>query len=252
MPSRAPALDHQSVWTAIDDLAERHGLSASGLARRAGLDPTTFNRSKRVASDGRPRWPSTESIAKILEATGAGLDDFFAAVRASAADDPLPTQVALPLLGDLRGGAGGFTEDGERGPMPLPRVAARAGRDRRAAGRYGVLAGAGAGSPVPSGAAAGPAAGESASRDLFALPVSDDSMLPAYRGGDLVIAARCAEVRRADRVVVRTRDGRTMIRVVSRVTSRGIEFAPLNAVYPVERLSGRAIDWMARILWVSQ
>ena len=54
-------LTHAQIWHAIDSLAERYGLSASGLARKAGLDPTTFNVSKRQSVDGRLRWPSTES-----------------------------------------------------------------------------------------------------------------------------------------------------------------------------------------------
>ena len=69
---------HNEVWRGIDLLAERNGLSASGLARLAGLDPTSFNPSKRQARDGRPRWPSTESIARALEAVGSGMDDFAA------------------------------------------------------------------------------------------------------------------------------------------------------------------------------
>ena len=64
-------LSHDSIWAAIDRLAEQHSLTPSGLARRAGLDPTSFNKFKRVGADGRMRWPSTESIAKVLEATGA-------------------------------------------------------------------------------------------------------------------------------------------------------------------------------------
>ncbi len=68
-------LTHSSIWSAIDALATEHGLSVSGLARRAGLDPTTFNKSKRISRDGKPRWPSTESVAKILNATGATLPD---------------------------------------------------------------------------------------------------------------------------------------------------------------------------------
>jgi phage repressor protein C with HTH and peptisase S24 domain len=59
-------LTHAQVWSAIDRLATRAGLSASGLAKRAGLDPTTFNKSKRFTAEGRARWPSTESIAKAL------------------------------------------------------------------------------------------------------------------------------------------------------------------------------------------
>jgi phage repressor protein C with HTH and peptisase S24 domain len=66
-------LTHSKIWTAIDALARRYGLSPSGLAKRAGLDATAFNRSKRVTPEGRPRWPTTESVAKVLAATGASL-----------------------------------------------------------------------------------------------------------------------------------------------------------------------------------
>ena len=66
-------LSHETVWSAIDLLARRNGLTPSGLARQAGLDPTTFNPSKRTAADGRPRWPSMESIAKIIGATINGV-----------------------------------------------------------------------------------------------------------------------------------------------------------------------------------
>ena len=69
-------LQHADVWRGIDRLAAKYGLSPSGLAKRSGLDPTTFNRSKRVAKDGKLRWPSTESLAKILTATGASLEEF--------------------------------------------------------------------------------------------------------------------------------------------------------------------------------
>ena len=62
-------LTHSQIWTALDRLAARAKLSPSGLAKRSGLDPTTFNKSKRITPDGRARWPSTESIAKALAAT---------------------------------------------------------------------------------------------------------------------------------------------------------------------------------------
>ena len=71
-----PALTHDWIWQAIDALASRKDLSASALAKLAGLDATAFNRSKRFTPEGRPRWPSTESIAKILEVTGTTLDEF--------------------------------------------------------------------------------------------------------------------------------------------------------------------------------
>ena len=74
-PSKARRiLTHGQVWTALDRLAERAGLSPSGLAKRSGLDPTTFNKSKRVTGDGRERWPSTESVSKALAATKSSIE----------------------------------------------------------------------------------------------------------------------------------------------------------------------------------
>src|SRR5215211_2690910 len=67
-------LTHADIWNAVDRLAARAGLSASGLAKKAGLDPTTFNKSKRITPEGRPRWPSTESVAKSLAATNTTVD----------------------------------------------------------------------------------------------------------------------------------------------------------------------------------
>lgn len=67
---------HEQVWHGIDALAARNGYSPSGLAKKAGLDPTTFNKSKRKSPDGKPRWPSMESMAKILSVTGTSLATF--------------------------------------------------------------------------------------------------------------------------------------------------------------------------------
>jgi len=102
-------LSHEQIWNAIDRLAERHGYSASGLARRAGLDATSFNRSKRVGADGRKRWPSTESISKVLAATGSSLDEFLRLIEARA----VPAQTMVPLIGLTQAGSGRvFTDEG--------------------------------------------------------------------------------------------------------------------------------------------
>jgi phage repressor protein C with HTH and peptisase S24 domain len=63
---------HTQIWAAIDAIAENQGISVSALARKAGLDPTAFNRSKRVGRDGRAHWPSTETLSRVL--TVAGMD----------------------------------------------------------------------------------------------------------------------------------------------------------------------------------
>ena len=98
-------LKHADIWRAIDALARVNDLSASGLARKAGLDPTTFNRSKRAAPDGRQRWPSTESVAKILDATGCSLGDFVALVGEG---QDVQTLRRVPVIGYAQAGAAGF------------------------------------------------------------------------------------------------------------------------------------------------
>nr|MBQ0091371.1 helix-turn-helix transcriptional regulator [Candidatus Enterousia merdequi] len=69
-------MTHNEIWAAIDRFANQHKMSCSGLAKFSGLDATSFNKSKRWSKYGQPRWPSTNSIAKILNATGSSLDDF--------------------------------------------------------------------------------------------------------------------------------------------------------------------------------
>src|SRR5919205_4079358 len=83
--SKEGMMRHDDIWRAIDALAAEHGLSASGLARKAGLDPTAFNPSKRIGADGRARWPSTESVAKVLGATGTAIENFAALVSGAPA-----------------------------------------------------------------------------------------------------------------------------------------------------------------------
>src|SRR6202047_4746613 len=108
-PPKTPrTLTHEQVWTALDRLAERAGLSASGLAKKSGLDPTTFNKSKRVTTDGRERWPSTASISKALAATASSIDGFVQLIG-----DGEWTVQSVPLLGLAQAGAAGaFDEAG--------------------------------------------------------------------------------------------------------------------------------------------
>ena len=214
---------HDRIWAAIDALAARNNLSASGLARRAGLDPTTFNRSKRSAGDGRPRWPSTESISKVIEATGATIEDFTTLMGGKGALDAglqaRRAAVAVPLLGFAQAGSGGFFDD--------------------------------AGYPVGQGwdEIQLPAHADEAT---YALEVSGNSMQPLYRDGDVIIVAPGASVRRGDRVVVRTREGQVMAKVLQRRTARSIELGSVNPDFPDLQFGVEEIEWMARILWASQ
>lgn len=69
-------ITHEQIWKGLDNLAKSNGYSASGLAKKAGLDPTSFNKSKRFSPDGKPRWPSTESLSKVLAVTDKTLENF--------------------------------------------------------------------------------------------------------------------------------------------------------------------------------
>ena len=93
---------HTDIWKAVDSLAERHGLSASGLAKRAGLDPTAFNKSKRAGADGSPRWLSTESLMKALDAVGTSLEDFAALAEGRRRDMAAGRTLVGPHRADLQ------------------------------------------------------------------------------------------------------------------------------------------------------
>ena len=209
-------LSHAQVWGAIDTLASRYGMTASGLARKAGLDATTFNKSKRQTPDGRLRWPSTESIAKILEATGARVDEFMGLLDARGASGARRT---VPLIGMAQAGAGGFFDDG--------------------------------GYPTGSGwdEVAFP---ESPDPNAYALEISGDSMLPLYRDGDIVIVSPNASVRRGDRVVLKTRDGEVLAKELKRRTENIIELKSLNPEHPDRTIPLDRVAWLARIIWSSQ
>ena len=93
-----------------------------------------------------------------------------------------------------------------------------------------------------------PGAGE----NVFALEVSGESMLPLYRPGDRLIVTRDADVRRGDRVVVRTTGGEVMAKILERKTGRTLELASFNPAHPTRTLPLAEVDWMARIIWASQ
>ena len=97
VPTAPRMLTHDQIWAALDRLAERAGITTSALAKRAGLDPTTFNKSKRITPDGRERWPSTESVAKSLAATSTSIDTFVQLIG----DSPRTVQ-SVPLLASRR------------------------------------------------------------------------------------------------------------------------------------------------------
>ncbi|MCU0887718.1 MAG: helix-turn-helix transcriptional regulator [Rubritepida sp.] len=215
---------HDDIWRAIDSLAAENGLSPSGLARRAGLDPTAFNPSKRVGPDGRARWPSTESIAKVLGATGAGIDAFAALVSGSTIMPSHgrggrgPTR-RIPLIGLAQAGSEGYFDDGG---FPV-------------GGSWDEIS-------LP----------EISDPNAYGLEISGDSMSPVFRDGDVVVVSPAAPIRRGDRVVLRTRMGEVMAKELRRQSAKRIEVASLNPAHPDYSFDLQDVAWMHRILWSSQ
>jgi phage repressor protein C with HTH and peptisase S24 domain len=210
-PKALKMLTHSQVWAALDRLAERAGLSPSGLARRAGLDPTTFNKSKRITPDGRERWPSTESLAKALAATGSSIDTYVQLIGDHGRDVQ-----SVPLLGLAQAAHPGYFD-----AQGFP-----AGR-----GWHEVAL---------------PAAGED---HAFALEISGDALRPAYRDGDVIVVVPRTPIRRGDRVVVKTAAGAVMIGELRRRTAKALELASLHADGPDRALAPDEVEWIARIAW---
>ncbi|MBC6444298.1 MAG: helix-turn-helix transcriptional regulator [Alphaproteobacteria bacterium GM202ARS2] len=209
-------LTHKDIWQAIDDLAKEHGLSPSGLAKKAGLDPTTFNKSKRENKNGRPRWPSTESISRILKATDS---HFSAFVSDKESAKGRKSAVIIPLIGMAQAGKDGYFDDGGHPTgfggdvIDFPDI-----KDSNA----------------------------------YALQISGDSMLPLYRDGDIVVISPASNVRTGDRIVLKTKRGEIMAKELRRKTNQTIHLKSLNQTYDDVTIPTHQVEWLARIIWASQ
>jgi phage repressor protein C with HTH and peptisase S24 domain len=213
-PKAAGSLTHEQIWAALDRLAARAGLSPSGLARSAGLDPTTFNKSKRITTDGRERWPSTESLAKALAATNSSIKTFVQLIG-----DGAPPVVSVPLLGLAAAGQRGhFDENGHPTGKTWDEAELPAVEDEHA----------------------------------FALEISGDALAPLYRDGDVVLVSPATAIRRGDRVVVKAREGEIMIGELRRRTAKTLELSVFGASVSDRTMAATDVEWIARIVWVRQ
>ena len=213
---------HDTIWNAIDRLANACGYSTSGLAKKAGLDPTSFNRSKRIGPDGKPRWPSTESISRVLQATEIDIAEFLEYL--SGDSDTTDRRPKIPVIGYNQAHQDGFFDDagcpvGERWDfIHFPTSSPKPQNDQK----------------------------------IYALEVSGDSMLPLFRNGDRLVISPDSTIRRGDRVVIKTTSGEIFAKELVRQTSGTIELKSIPSVQTNQTFSTSEISWIARIIWVSQ
>ncbi len=215
----ALAIRHEDLWRALDTLAAEHGMTPSGLARAAGLDATSFNRSKRTGADGRLRWPSTESLSRVLTATGASLENFSALVAGSRA------------LGHHR------------------RERDRRVRVARLGGRSLACGFDGEGQPSGAGWEPREAPALSAPGD-YGLAVETAELAPALCEGDLVMVSPDAAVRSGDRVVACV-NGAVSPALLQDRSADEVVLMPFNGG-AARACSGVALRWMHRIVWIGR
>jgi phage repressor protein C with HTH and peptisase S24 domain len=216
-------LSHDMIWRAIDRIAESNGYSTSGLAKRAGLDPTSFNRSKRFTPEGKPRWPSTESISRVLSVTNATMAEFL--TLGSSEGKPVRAQPPVPqvpvLALDKARFAGIFDENGfPRGDgwamVALPSLAPDA--------------------PEP----------------LYGLRVIGDSYAPLYRHNDLLLCHAGAKLSVGQRAAVLRGSGQIYLCDVTSVSSDRLDVQLLSPERSTFSLPKADILWQARLAWASQ
>lgn len=207
-------LTHSQIWSALDHLAKAHSTSPSGLAKLAGLDPTTFNKSKRQSASGKDRWPSTESLAKVLDVLGLNVEDFAASISGRSG-----RARTAPLIGLAQAGNDGFFDD-----AGFPTGTGWEEIDLPAGRRDG----------------------------MYALEIAGDSMAPVFRSGEKVIIDPHAQVRRGDRVIVKTNKGEVLAKELVRMNDTYVELHSVNPEHEGRLLARKDVTWIARIMWASQ
>lgn len=210
-------LTHNAIWRGIDLLAAKNQLSASGLAKRAGLDPTTFNKSKRTTKQGKPRWPSTESLSKILDAT--------------------QTSMAI-FVGLLDNDA-----DGVR-VIATPRVRCVRLAQAEADGIFDA-----AGFPQPGTPWEEVELPTFSESGLYAIELDRDVAPPVLRAGDMAVISPESSVRRGDRVAVKLKEGGLEFGILSRRTAQRLSLGAFGGSEEVTLAVGE-VAWQARIICI--
>lgn len=206
-------MQHGDIWRGIDLLAQSNGLSTSGLAKLAGLDATAFNKSKRLPKDGRPRWPSTESISRVLNAVGVEFDDFARLVSGRHGPDlPLIRQSDLDLLGKGEPAGARILETQDSVHWPS----------------------------------------DESDNAWFVLEIDRRDLMPVYETGDRLIVARHAPLRIGRRIIVKPSGQPALIGTLIRTTDQVLEVQAFAGRRETHAFAMAELDWVSRILWASQ
>lgn len=208
-------MQYEQVWNAVDKLAKTQGLSPSGLAKKAGLDATTFNKSKRIRPDGKNRWPSLDSINKIIEVSGISFDQFYNLMEVD--NSSVKFAPSIPFIKFSQLGIKPKISKKELSTNDWSKVRFPDGKDK-----------------------------------IYAVDIDNDRFEPFYRFGTLVIVSKNSEIRRGDRILVIKNDGQIEIKEFVRRTSSSVEVNDIFSREEEYSISLKDIKLVNRIVWVSQ
>lgn len=207
-------MQYNQIWNAVDKLAKSRGLSPSGLAKIAGLDATTFNKSKRSRPDGKKRWPSLESLNKIIEICNISFEDFYRLGADYTSGKDMSETIPYIRYSDIDEN----TEicDGTVNTENWKKIS------------------------FPD------------SRNAYAIDVDTNEFAPFYRINSVLIVAQNSDIRRGDKVVIYQKCGNVIIGEFVRRTAQTIELN--NIAQPHDEISVQiaSIRIIQRIVWASQ
>ena len=206
-------MQYEQVWDAVDKLAKLHGLSPSGLAKKAGLDATTFNKSKRTRNNGKQRWPSLDSINKILEACNISFEQFYQLIDEDLAIKP----AGIPFIT--------YSELAKNYHIDASKLVT----DKWEKAQF------------PDG-----------TLNLYAINLDTSEFEPMYRKGNTLIATKDPEIRKADRVIVLLNNKNIIIKEFKHRTTSAIVFADLLNPNHEIQVKINEIKLINRIVWAEQ
>lgn len=207
-------MKYETVWDAVDKLAEKNGLSPSGLARKAGLDSTTFNKSKRIRTDGKKRWPSLDSINKILDACNITFEQFY---NLANNDGDGEFSSSIPYIKHSKLFENKTKKENTIDTSLWDKI------------RF------------PDGAA-----------NLYAIDLDTNEFEPYYRKYSTLIVSKNSEIRQGDKVIIINKNNDATINEFIKRTAKTIEVSELNHKETEKSILINDIKIINRILWAGQ
>ena len=204
----------EKIWEVIDKFALTNGMSPSALAKSIGLDATTFNKSKRIRADGKQRWPSLESLNKILEVYNIELEDLY-----KYGGEPCHSTSAMSL--------------------PYIALSNLAAGGKSSARKLDIASWRQVNLPYSP-------------NNMYAIDLDNSAYEPLYNFGATLVVAKDSEIRRGDRIVIITQNGETFIREFIRREEGSIKVCTPQDKENLQYINLSDIRLLNRIIWASQ